>query len=267
MPTSLERLWHQLFDGRSAEPADVLISLVYYATLEMGFVPAKMPNKSHANLATHWAYRFAAHVPFYAGESIAADIIEQRNGLDTGTRPFYEFHIVLANLVANDTKLIVRKIFSGAHLLISLCSDPITTTRSVVLDTTEFVASIEPARIELRNVDRFVANIKYELIEPVRNALLQSEGYPHAALDGLTEDTLWPIFKCFRHDLATLQSLSHTCVFLRNMTIAYVNESKIQLKQRRPTPFVRDASTHRRPRIYGWRFPLNFPFGPHIGPL
>lgn len=233
----------------------------------MGFVPATLSVETHASLPTHWAYRFAAHVPFYASDSIAIDIIQQRIEIEAGTRAFNEFHIVLANLVANNTKLIVQKIFNASSLLISLCSDPITTTRSVVLDANEFVMLNAMNDIELQNVDRFVEKIKYELIEPVRNALLQSEGYPNAALNGLTKDTLWPIFECFRHDLSTLQSLSHTCVFLRNMTITYVNESNIRLKQRCPTPFVQDTSTYRRPRVYAWRFPMRFPFDSYIGPF
>lgn len=266
LPSTLKRLWNKLGDGHTPEPTEILISLIYYATLEMGFVPVKLSTDLYSKLPTHWAYRFAAQVPFYGCDVVADELIQQRKEMNDGLRKFYKFHLILANIVDNGTLLIVNNVFNKTGLLVTLCSDPtgmppgqtIEITSSVMLNLNEFVSLDATNQIELINVTQFLAKVKSELIGPVRNALLLHEGLPHAAINGLPKDALWSIFECLRNDLPSLQALSQTCTFLRNMSIDYLNESNIQLERRIPTRIVRDLQNRMLPCLPRFYPPFGF---------
>lgn len=261
LPSSLKRLMDQLNCGNTAspDPAEILTALVFYATSEMGFVPTTFPIECRLKLPTHWAYRFAAQVPFYVNETIAKEIIAQRIELNDKTRSFNTFKLTLANFAIDDITLISQKIFNATTILVSLTADSKTTTKSVILDANDYVVwNPSTNQIELINVARFVEKVKHELIEPIRNDLLLSEGYPHAALDGLSKEALSTVFKYLRHNLCDLQALSQASVFLRNMAIEYLGEKNIQLKHRQPTPIVYDSGSHRRPPLTQWHPHFNY---------
>lgn len=54
---------------------------------------------------------------------------------------------------------------------------------------------------------------------------MYESAYQNAALNGLSKEILWSLFRFLRSDLVTLQKLSHTCVHLRTMALIFLSES------------------------------------------
>lgn len=291
LPPSLECLLHSLHQSGVKTPAEFLIATVCYLLLESGLVPTRISAELSSKVRTHWGYSFVAGIPKHSWNDVATQIIQKYKELQSHDatkstassqmvtpEDIYTFSFNLLNHSNDELELIIRKIFRGTTLCVILCSEHHEQSTSIILPVNDFVnnaaegASFDQIR---NNPEHFFpktkalsTQIKQQLIEPIRNVIMYESAYPNAALHGLPKEILWSLFRYLRHDLDTLQKVSHTCVYLRNMALTFLSESNIQLKHHRPTPITYDATNHIQPRsrrriynIYPWMFdPFNYSF-------
>lgn len=289
LPPSLECLLRRLYENQIKTSAEVLIAAIWYSFLECGLVPTSISAELSGEVRTHSGFSFVAGIPKNSWQTVADQIIHkfmesraQKQDATTSTAPqtdaqkdIYTFKLALLNHSDEELQLIIRKIFGGSTLCVMFCSEHHEHSASVVVPVNGFVDSTKVGDFELirhdpqrlfLNTQALSAQIKEQLIEPIRNVIMYDGAYAHAALNGLPKEILWSLLQYFRKDLQTLQKMSHTCVYLRNMTLSFLHESKIQLKQRRPTPITYDVSNHIQPRsrrrfynVYPWLFhPFNY---------
>lgn len=292
LPPSLVCLLHSLHQSGIKAPAEFLIATVCYLLLESGLVPASISAELSSKVRTHWGFSFVAGIPKHSWNEVAAQIIEKYNELQNNDatkaaaasqtdapEDIYTFTFKLLNHSDDELQLVIRKIFRGTTLCVMLCSEHHEQSASIILPLNGFVNS---NAAEATNFDQIrndpehffsktgalSTQIKQQLIDPIRNVIMYESAYPNAALHGLPKEVLWSLFRYLRYDLETLQKVSHTCVYLRNMALTFLSESNIRLKHRRPTPITYDASDHIQPRsrrriynIYPWMFdPFNYSF-------
>lgn len=289
LPPSLECLLRSLYENGIKTPAEFLTAIVCYLLLECGLVPTIISAELSPKVRTHWGFSFVAGIPKNSWNNVAGQIIQKykefhANNASNSTassqmvssEEIYTFKFQLLNHSDDELQLIVRKIFGGTTLCVMLCSDHHEQSASVILPVNDFVKSTteaqnfdqiqhDPERF-FPKIETLSTQIKQQLIEPIRNVIMYESAYPNAALNGLPKETLWSLFCYFRNDLETLQNISHTCVYLRNMAITFLSESNIQLKHRRPTPITYDANDQIQPRsrrriynVYPWMFhPFNY---------
>lgn len=260
LPLSLERLLRNLYQSDAKAPAELLTAVVYYLFLESGFVPAALSSELKSKIRVHWGYSYVAQIPDYSWKIAAEEIQQQYEQLQCRatasnagpTEQIYEFTLNLLQHSNDDMRLIIRKIFGGTTLCVTFCLSQQEQATSVILPVNEFINVNEHTNIDhilqhpkdfIRNVEKLNETVKQNLISPSRNVAMYESAYPNAALHGMPKEILWTLFKYLRTDLATLQKVSQTCVYLRNMAISYLNESNIQLRHRRPTPIIYDTST------------------------
>lgn len=286
LPPSLVCLLHSLNQSEVKTPADFLIAMICYLLLESGLVPTSISAELSSKVQTHWGFSFAAGIPKHSWNEVAAQIIQkckelQNNDATKATvapDDIFTFTFELLNHSDDELQLIIRKIFRGTTLCVMLCSEHHEQSASIILPVNDFVNSaVEVASFdEIQNdpeqffpkTEALNAQIKQQLVEPIRNVIMYESAYPNAALHGLPKEILCSLFRYLRYDLETLQQVSHTCVYLRNMALTFLSESNIRLKHRRPTPITYDASNHIQPRsrrriynIYPWMFdPFNYSF-------
>lgn len=270
LPISFVNLLQSLHQRNVHEPAEVLIAILHYLFLESGFVPLAVPAELGSGMRTHWGYSFVAQIPDKSWAIVADEIVQQytqwrdKDTADQATvsnasKPehIYTFKLKLFNQSDDEMQLVIRKIFGGSTLCVSFCLEHHEQSTSIILSVNEFISLAENYDFDQirQNPQQFFHNtrelsrkIKQTLVTPIRNVVMYESEYPNAALNGLPKEILWLMFKYFRSDLSTLQKMSQTCVYLRNLAITFLNESKIHLKHRRPTPITYDASDHLQPR-------------------
>lgn len=285
LPPSLEHLLHRLHQSEIKTPAEYLIAIICYLLLESGLVPASISAEVSLKVRTHWGFSFVAGIPKNCWNNVADQIIQKYTELHSKAasqmvvpEEIYTFKFKLLNQSDDELQLIIRKVFGGSTLCVMLCSEHHEQSASVILPVNDFVNSTT----EVKSFDQIrydpeqfspksqtlSTQIKQQLIEPIRNVIMYDSAYPNAALNSLPKEILWSLFRYLRHDLETLQKISHTCVYLRNMAITFLGESNVQLKHRRPTPIIYDATNHIQPRsryriynVYPWMFdPFNYSF-------
>lgn len=263
LPSSLQHLFQNLFQRNIQTPAELLIALVYYLFLESGFAPATLPIELKSKIPSHWGYSFIAQIPDFSWNIVADQISEQfgqwndlavNSNTVTKSDQIYEFKLNLLKHSSDEMQLVIRKIFTGNALLCTFCTDKNREqASSIILPVAESIniTAISGADFDIirqnpqhyfTNIRELSGKIKQDLIAPLHNSVMYDSAYPHAALNGLPKEILWILFNYIRSDLKTLQNISMTCVYLRNMAITFLNEMKIGLKQRRPTPIVHDTS-------------------------
>lgn len=255
LPLSLHRLLNSLTQNEVESHADFLAALIYYIFLESGFVPITLPPEQRSKIRTHWGYSFVAQIPHYSCLIAANEIIEQNRKCETPALEYIGFRQFKLNMLGHsdtEMQLTIRRVFGGSVICVSFCAGQAELTKTVALSVNQFVSENEPLNINLiaqnpkmyfpdvRNLNRYVK----ALIAPLRNVVMYESGYPNAALHGMPKEVLSVLFSYFRTDLKTLQFISQTCVYLRNVAISFLEESKIQLKHRRPTPMIYDPSDH-----------------------
>lgn len=263
LPSPLQNLLQKLF-GRNVKSAELLVAFVYYAFLESGCVPAAMPVEQKSKIPAHWGYSYATQIPEYSWSIVADQISEQFNqweksyGIsDTSNASksdqIFEFKLNLLKYSTDEMHLVIRKIFGGNALCATFCIDQQEKATSIVLPIAQFINENAINGVDFHtvrqnpqqyftNICELTKNVKQILIMPLHNSAMYDIGVPHAALSGLPKEVLWTLFKYVRSDLKTLQNISRTCVYLRNMAISFLNEKNIQLKQRQPTAIVHDTS-------------------------
>lgn len=291
LPPSLKCLLHSLHQSGITTPAEFLIAVICYLLLESGLVPSAIADDLISKVRTHWGFSFVAGIPKNGWNIVADQIIQEYKKLHTedasistassqlvAPEHIYTLTFKLLNHSDDELQLIIRKVFGGTTLCVMLCSEHHEQSASVILPVNDFVNIIAEAKNfdQIRNdPEKFFpktkalsTQIKQQLIEPIRNVIMYESAYPNAALHGLPKEILWSLFSYLRTDLETLQKISHTCVYLRNMALTFLNESNVKLKHRRPTPITYDATDHIQPRsrrriynVYPWMFdPFNYLF-------
>lgn len=272
LPSSFKQLLHTLFHRcKGISSADILVALIYYLSFESGFVPNTFPPDE--SVATYWGYKFVAQIPAISAALAATQIHEQYSQFgqlsSTSSTPprqseqIYKFSVKLLSFADEEVQLIIRKVFNGDAVCVTFCSvGEEQQAKSVCLLVNEF---LEPANILqfdqiqenpqhfFRNIDKLIELIVVNVIAPIRTQLMANNRNPNAALIGLPKEILWVLLRHFRNDLKSLQALSQTCSYLRQAAIAYLEENAIRLRNRRPTPIIRDP--HFRP--FNFRMPLN----------
>lgn len=289
LPASLECLLHRLYQNGIQTPVEYLIAIICYLCFESGLVPARVSAELSSKVCTHWGFSFIAGIPKNSWDTIADQIIQKyaevfdKSAANPNTsqmtvvpEDIYTFKLKLLNHSDDELQLIIRKIFDDSALCAILCSEHHAHSASTIVPVNEFIKNTteansfdhirhDPEKFFLKT-QALSAQIKHQLIEPIRNMIMYDSAYPNAALNGLPKEILWLLFQYFRSDLKTLQKISHTCVYLRNLALTFLHESNIQLKHRRPTPITYDASNHIQPRsrhriynVYPWMFdPFNY---------
>lgn len=284
LPSSFVQLLRKLCCDHTIEPTEILIGLVYYLFLEMGFGPQILSSTIKANIRTHWGYSFVAQIPEHSVDLVAEQIIQQskqnqptdpmpstsKNNMDTNQHPDqHHFNLNLINLSDHELQLIVRKLSNGI-ICITFCFDQGLETKSIVLPVSEYIAfNSDNCNIEhiQQNPGKYFINtqhlsslIKKELIIPIRNILMDRNSFPNAALNGLPKESLWSLFKLLKNDLNTLQRISQSCVYLRYMVTEFMEEFNIRIRTRRPTRIVHD-NDHRLNRYRRFHLQMAFPDG------
>lgn len=300
MPSSLKNLLRSLYERHIQAPAELLTAIVLYLFLESGFVPTVLPLDVKSKIRTHWGFSFVAQIPDSSWK-IVADAVSQEykrlNGENsasetenqstssnaTQSEQIYTFQLNLLNHSDDEMQLVIRKIFNESTLCVTFCWVQKQQSTSIILPVSKFINVSFNCDFEqiqqnpqqyFRDIRELSNEIKQNLIAPIRNTVMYESAYPNAALNGMTKETLWLLFSYLRFDLKTIQSVSQTCVYLRNMAISYLNESNIQLKHHRPTPFIYDTtnehslshypvihpgSQYRSINFYPWIFlPINY---------
>lgn len=283
LPPSLECLLHHLYQNEIKTRAEYLIAIICYLLLESGLVPASISSELCSKVRTHWGFSFVAGIPKNGWKSVADEITQKymelhRDGASPMTDHIYTLKFKLLNHSDEELQLIVRKVFGGSSLCVTLCAEHHQQSASIMVPVNDFVNDIteaqhfdqirhEPMHFILKS--RILSTqTKEQLIGPVRNVIMYDSAYPNAALNGLPKEILWSLFQYLRYDLETLQKISHSCVYLRNLALTFLAESKIQLKHRRPTPITYDDNNQIQPRsrrrfynVYPWMFdPFNYSF-------
>lgn len=284
LPSSLSHLLHNTCQREMRGSAELLITVIYYLFLESGFVPTTLPAEQKSKIRTHWGFSFVAQIPDFSWKIAANEIVQehqrlQHNEVAASTsvqlEQIFEFKLNLLHHSNDLMHLIIRKIFNGAALCISFYLSRQEQASSIILPVNEFIDASENVNFDriqqnpqnfIRNVRKLSETIKQKLIAPVRNVVMYESAYPNAALHGMPKEVLWSLFKYLRFDLSTLQNVSQTSVYLRNMAISFLNESNIRLKHRRPTPIIYDPLNHINPHYSRYRI-NNGIFGgysPHV---
>lgn len=268
LPSSLERLLTTIYEDGMQAPSEMLTAIVYYLLLETGFVPTTLPMNLRTTIPTYSGYSFVAQIPRNTWRFVAEEIRQQFMRLhgEPASDQTYEFKVNLLKHSDNEIDLIVRKVFDGSALCITFCMSQSSQATSIILPVNEYINS--PINFnslrdnsQLKNIQKLCENVKQNLVAPLRNEIMYDSAYPNAALHGLPKDILWKLFQYLRSDLTSLQKTSQTCVYLRNMTISFLTESNIKLKQHRPTPIIYDlsnqlhsSSRYRSFNFYPWIF-------------
>lgn len=271
MPSSLKKLLQNLYQKHMQAPAELLTAIVLYLFLESGFVPTVLPLEVKSKIRTHWGFSFVAQIPDYSWRTVADEVSKEyirlhgenskteienqaKSSKASPSEQIYTFKLNLLNHSDDEMQLVIRKIFNGSTLCVTFCLPQTQQSTSIILPVNKFINVAENCDFEqiqqnpqqfFRDIRELSDEIKQNLIAPIRNAVMYESAYPNAALNGMPKETLWVLFSYFRFDLKNLQSISQTCVYLRNMAISYLNESNIQLKHRRPTPIIYDTSNER----------------------
>lgn len=286
LPPSLECLLHDLYQNEIRTPAELLIAVICYLLLESGLVPTFISSELSSKVRTHWGYSFVAGIPKNSWKTVADQIIQKFMELNRGgashaiashmTMPddIFTFQFKLLNHSDDELQLIIRKLFGGRSLCVMLCSEQHEQSTSIIVSVNDFVNDttvvqnfdqirLDPEQFFMKS-QALSIQIKQQLIAPIRNVIMYESAYPNAALNGLPKEILWSLFRYLRFDLETLQNVSHTCVYLRNMALIFLTEKNIQLKHRRPTPITYDASDQIQPQsrrrihnVYPW---MQYPF-------
>lgn len=286
LPPSLECLLQRLYRKEIQAPAEFLIAIIWYLMLESGLVPTSISSELSSKVRTHWGFSFVAGIPKNSWINVADQITQKYIELNRGggsnaaaaREDIYTFNLKLLNHSDEELQFIVRKLFGGSSLCVMLCSEHHEQSTSIIVAVNDFVndttaienfdqVRLDPERFFTKS-QALSVHIKQQLITPIRNVIMYESAYPNGALNSLPKEILWSIFRYLRFDLGTLQSVSHSCVYLRNMALTYLAESKIQLKHRRPTPITYDASNQIQPQsrrriynVYPWMFdPFNYSF-------
>lgn len=282
LPSSFVQLLRKLCCHRAIEPTEILIALVYYLFLEIGFGPQTLSSTIKATIRTHWGYSFVAQIPEHSVDLVAEQIIQQSkhteptvpmpstSKMDTKQHPDqHHFNLNLINLSDHELQLIVRKLSNGI-VCITFCFVQGLETKSIVLPVSEYIAlnsnncDIEhiqqnPGKY-FTNVQHLSSLVKEKLILPIRNILMDQNSIPNAALSGLPKESLRSLFKLLKNDLNTLQRISQSCVYLRYMVTEFMDEFNIRIKTRRPTRIVHD-NDHRLNRYRRFHLQMAFPDG------
>lgn len=254
LPLSFDLLLQYLYEKEIRQPDELLVSIVYYLFLESGFIPKTLPSEFKSKIVTHWGFSFVAQIPQYSWKIAADDILKQhllrQRNVAAATEHVYEFELNLLNHSDEEMQLVIRKVFGGSALCVTFCLSQQSQASSIILPVNEFINLINTTECfeniqqnpqnYFRNVRELSEKVKQNLIAPLRNIVMYASAYPNAALHGMPQEILWNLFSYLRHDLQMLQKISQTCVYLRNITITFLNESKIQLKHRQPTPIIYD---------------------------
>lgn len=283
LPSAFVQLLRKLCCQHTIESTEILIALVYYLFLEMGFGPQTLSSAIKANIRTHWGYSFVAQIPEYSVDLVAEQINQrsQRNEqtnqmpstskMDIKQHPdqHHHFNLNLINLSDHELQLIVRKLSNGI-VCITFCLDQGLETKSIVLTVSEYILfNSDNCNIEhiqqnpgkyFTNVQHLSSLVKEELIIPIRNILMDRNSFPNGALNGLPKETLWSLFKLLKNDLNTLQRISQSCVYLRYMVTEFMDEFNIRIRARRPTRIVHD-NDHRLNRYRRFHLQMAFPDG------
>lgn len=248
--------------------ADILAALILYIFHECGFIlfDSYTNDVTTASIPTYWGYTNVTQIP--ENYSIgAAECIRQQQMHETSTSAnnttTFTIYLKLLNFSDERLVLIIRKIVNGDALCISFCFRD--RNESICLPVTEFVRSndeianaieqIQCSPVEcLRNIDLLVNKIKSKIITPIRNAVMHSAGLRFPSVIGLPKEILWHLMK--RLDLKSLQSLSHTCTYMRDEIRIYLNENNIIVtsNRRQSTPIVRLPPNYSYPRSHLFRF-------------
>lgn len=278
LPVSLLNLLQNLFDRNVRRPAELLIAIVYYLFLETGHVPSELNDDQSSDIRTHWGFSFTAQIPNKCWHIVADQVVQQVNEFENEVNvstiskreQIYTFKLKLLNHSDDETQLVIRKIFNGSALCVTFCLEQYEQSTSVILPVNKYI--ILPKNCDFDyirqnpnqyfyEIQNLSDQIKQHLVAPLRNRIMYESAYPNAALNGLPREILWLLFRYFRSDLSTLQKISQTCVYLRNMTITFLNDTNIKLKHRRPTPITYNASDDFQPRsrlriynVYPWIF-------------
>lgn len=255
LPSSLYQLLKYLHQKEIRQSDDLLVSIVYYLFLESGFVPITLPDEFKAKIATHWGYSFVAQIPEFSWKIAADEILKQHHQREpndaAGIEQIYEFKLKLLSLSDDEMQLVIRKVFSGSAFCVTFCMNQQELATSIILPVNEFINLKQNDDFDiislqqnpqnyLKNIRDLSEKVKHNLIAPIRNMMMYESAYPNASLHGMPQEVLWKLFSYFRSDLQTLQKISQTCVYLRNITISYLEESNIRLKHRRPTQIIYD---------------------------
>lgn len=289
LPLPLENLLYSLHQKDIHTPAELLLAVVYYIFLESGFVPAALPIELRSKIPMHWGYSFAAQIPDCSWAIVAKEISHEylqsiQNKNPISPESVYEFKLNLLKYSDDEMQLVIRKIFAGTALCATFCLSSQEQASSIVLFINEFIcvsANEKPnfqtiasnPNVYFKNVRKLITDVKQTLIAPLRNVIMYDSVHPNAALHGMPKEILSTLFSYLRSDLQTLQKISQTCIYLRNMAISFLHESNIRLKNRRPTPIIYDPldQVHHGSRyrvfndfsglLFGGYRPLNYYFG------
>lgn len=251
---------------------EILVGLVYYVCMEMGFVSAgddeielsrRITLPPPAMHATRWSYSYVnSIVTTYA--AAPATLIEKQQ-IQQNQPPLdksqstkrikvsvdehnqtYTFTLKLLNFSDRHCLLLVRNVFSGNAMCVTICGDNCA-GQSVMLPLSHYVrathnnedpkANDHTLLNDLVNMNEFAHKLK-SIIVPVRNDIMNAEGQRFAALDGLPEDVLWLLLGWL--DVKALHNLSCSCIRMRASVIDYIREMgrSIVLPEIAHTPMV-----------------------------
>lgn len=206
-----------------------------YVCLESGLVPCGVREDS-TDIPTSWCYEFVAQIPNRFTSAMTSTMAQQRlDSIGSST-----VQLKLLNFSDECLSLVFRRLTNGDAVCISFCFGD--QSRSVCFNVKEFVAFDGCTNDDfyakiMRNAAQLANRTKSLLIQPIRNAVMQSRGLRFPNLNGLPRDVLHLLFKYL--SLATLQNLSKTCALMRNEVVRYVDDSvRIVLTERRSTPIV-----------------------------
>lgn len=273
IPASLLNLLNSLYCNNIRGSAELLIAIVYYLILETGYVPVDLPFDQCSDVRTHWGFSFIAQIPHKCWNILANQITQQyiqlSDSKNDATDKIYTFKLKLLKHSDDEAQLVIRKIFNESTLCVTFFLEQHEQSTSIILPVNEYINRIENIDFDyirqhpqqfFQKTQNLSTQIKQNLVAPLRNRTMYESAYPNAALNGLPKDILWFLFRYFRFDLCTLQKISQTCVYLRNMSITFLDESNIRLKHRQPTPITYNASEF-QPRsrfriynVYPWIF-------------
>lgn len=216
----------------NTDASDSLIGIILYIFLETGFVPSNLTD-DFSSISTYCGYEFIAQIPKQFMTSMTSTFAHQKSSTNAKEQTF---SLKLLNFSEEQAVLNVRKLFNGDAICLTLCFGCEST--SVCLPVNKFIKmnSTQQFCLDylLENLNDLVAEIKINLIRPIRNQICLSSGYGCPNINGLPKETLDRVLVLL--DLKSLQNLSQACVYLRDHVITYLNESKRYVTTRRSTP-------------------------------
>lgn len=241
--------------------SDLLIGILLYTLLESGFILSNL-NDDFNSIATYWGYEFVAQIPKNYTTAMTSTFAQHK--INQNAKDL-TISLKLLNFTEETVSLLIRRVFDGDAMCISLCFGLNST--SICLPVNKFIKMKStnegcPKQIcmdyLLKNVAELVTEIKVNLIRPIRNRICLSSGYGCPNINGLPNETLQNILKYL--NLKTLQCLSQTSVYLRDHIIIYLNENHRFVSTRRSTPIMR----HQPMQLRFAPFPNHYRFNDYI---